>query len=117
MVCNIIDFYQANDRMIVVCLPELPTRLSGIDERLCSRLMGGLQIELKPPAGSAREVIIDQLADQHGVEHHAEAPHVGLSARVLGVGPQDLGGHVGGTAMLVRQQVIRVVLQHNSILQ
>lgn len=56
-------------------------------------------------------------SDQHGVEHHAEPPHVRLSARVLGVGPQDLGGNIGGAAVLVRQQVIRVILQHNRVLE
>ena len=98
MVCNIIDFYQANDRMIVVCLPELPTRLSGIDERLCSRLMGGLQIELKPPAGSARDVIIDQLADQHGVE-------LGSPVRESLVSP--IGDHIA-TVPKIRQALIRL---------
>lgn len=101
MVCNIIDFYQANDRMIVVCLPELPTRLSGIDERLCSRLMGGLQIELKPPAGSAREIIVDQLAEQHGVE-------LGSPARESLVRPvSPISDHID-TVPKIRQALIRL---------
>ena len=56
-------------------------------------------------------------SDQHGVEHHAEAPHVRRPARVLRVGPEDLGGNIGGAAVLVRQQVIRVILQHNRVLE
>ena len=56
-------------------------------------------------------------SNQHGVQHHAEAPHVRRPARVLRVGPQDLRGHVGGAAVLVRQQVIRIVLQHNRVLE
>ena len=56
-------------------------------------------------------------SNQHGVQHHAEAPHVRRPARVLRVGPQDLRGHVGGAAVLVRQQVIRVILQHNRVLE
>ncbi len=68
MLCNIIDHYQANDCMLVVCLPTLPTHLTDFDDRLSSRLMGGLQIELKPPGKDARSVIVDQLALEHGVE-------------------------------------------------
>ena len=30
MLCNIIDHYQANDCMLVVCLPTLPTRSYGL---------------------------------------------------------------------------------------
>jgi len=56
-------------------------------------------------------------SDQHGVEHDPEAPHVGGAARVLTVGLQDLRRHVGGAAVLVRQQVVSVVLQHHGVLQ
>ena len=56
-------------------------------------------------------------SDQHGVEHDAEAPHVRRPARVLRVGPEDLGGNIGWAAVLVRQQVIRVILQHNRVLE
>ena len=49
-------------------------------------------------------------SDQHCVEHHTEAPHVRRPPGVLGVGPEDLRGHVGGAAVLVGQEVIGVVL-------
>jgi len=101
MLCNLIDFYQANDRMMVVCLPELPTRLSGIDERLCSRLMGGLQIELKPPGHSAREVIVDQLAEQHGVELDPPA----RESLIKPISP--IGDHID-TVPKIRQTLIRL---------
>ena len=68
MMCNIIDHYHANDRMLVVCLPELPTHITDFDDRLTSRLMGGLQIGLQPPGKLARSVIVEQLADQHGIK-------------------------------------------------
>ena len=67
MLCNLIDHYQVSDHVMAACLPDLPSRLTGLEERLSSRLMGGVQIELKPPGFAAREVIVDQLAEQHGV--------------------------------------------------
>ena len=54
---------------------------------------------------------------QHGVQHDAEAPHVGRPARVLGVGPQDLGAHVGRAAVLVREQVVLNIVQDHGVLQ
>ena len=56
-------------------------------------------------------------SNKHRVEHHPQPPHVGRPARVLGVGPQDLGGDVGGTAVFVRQKVVSVVLKNNGVLQ
>ena len=48
MLCNIIDHYQAND-CVGRLSPTLPTHLTDFDDRLSSRLMGGLPSELKPP--------------------------------------------------------------------
>jgi len=56
-------------------------------------------------------------SNQHSVEHHSQSPHVRGSARVLGVGPEDLGGHVGWAAVLVGEEVVTVLLQDNGVLQ
>ena len=56
-------------------------------------------------------------SDEHGVEHDAEPPHVGRPARVHRVAPQDLGADVGRAAVLVRQRVVRLVLQHHRVFQ
>lgn len=44
--------------------------------------------------------------DQHGVQHHPQAPHVGRFARVAAAGVQDLWAHVSWAAVLVGERVI-----------
>ena len=101
MLCNLIDHFQSNDRMLVVCLPELPTHLSDFDDRLSSRLMGGLQIKLHPPGDSAREVIVDRLAQQHGVE-------LDLPTRDSLIKPSSHLGAQVDTVPKIRQALIRL---------
>ena len=101
MLCNIIDHFQANDRMLVVCLPELPTHLSDFDDRLLSRLMGGVQIKLHPPGDAAREVIVDRLAAQHGVE--LDSP-----TRESLIKPLNRLGKQVDTVPKIRQALIRL---------
>ena len=101
MLCNIIDHFQANDHMLVVCLPELPTHLSDFDDRLLSRLMGGVQIKLHPPGDAAREVIVDRLAAQHGVE--LDSP-----TRESLIKPLDRLGKQVDTVPKIRQALIRL---------
>lgn len=101
MLCNIIDHYQDNDHMLVACLPELPTSLSDMEDRLISRLMGGLQIKLHPPGNDAREIIVDQLAEQHGVD-------LDHSARDSLIKPdRGINDHID-TVPKIRQALIRL---------
>lgn len=54
--------------------------------------------------------------DQHGVEHHSQAPHISCFARVAAIGVQDLRADVGWTAVLVRERVV-ISPQNISIFQ
>ena len=55
---------------------------------------------------------------QHGVEHHPEAPDVGGPARVAPpAGAEDLGGDVGGAAVLVGHQVVGLLRQDHRVLK
>ncbi len=101
MLCNIIDHYHANDQMMVICLPELPTHLSDFDDRLTSRLMGGLQIEVKPPGPDAKEILVQQLAKQHGVK-------LDTDTRTSLVKPSSQLGFQNDTVPKLRQALIRI---------
>ena len=63
----IIDTFREQGRMLVVCTNELPLESSGLDARLASRLMGGLQVRIATPGEAAREKLVHLLADQYGV--------------------------------------------------
>ncbi len=63
----IIDAFCEQGRMLVVCTNELPLESSGLDARLASRLMGGLQARIAAPGEAAREKLVRLLSDQHGV--------------------------------------------------
>jgi chromosomal replication initiator protein len=63
----IIDTYREQGRMLVVCTNELPLESSGLDARLASRLMGGLQVRIAAPGEVARKELVRLLSDQHGV--------------------------------------------------
>ncbi len=54
---------------------------------------------------------------EHGVEHDAEAPHIGHATRVARVALEDLGADVSGAAVLVRQPVVVGILEHDGVLQ
>ena len=63
----IIDTFCEQGRMLIVCTDELPLESSGLDARLASRLMGGLQVQIAAPGEAAREELVRLLSDQHGV--------------------------------------------------
>jgi len=63
----IIDTFCEQGRMLIVCTDELPLESSGLDARLASRLMGGLQVQIATPGEAAREELVRLLSDQHGV--------------------------------------------------
>jgi len=63
----IIDAFCEQGRMLIVCANELPLESSGLDARLASRLMGGLQVQIATPGEAAREELVRLLSDQHGV--------------------------------------------------
>jgi len=65
--CLIIDSFEKRGGHLVCCCDRLPVDVDGLDSRLASRLMGGLQIKLSPPGQQVREVIVDRLSDTHGV--------------------------------------------------
>ena len=56
-------------------------------------------------------------AHQHGVEHDAQAPHVGHFAGVRGRAAEDLRADVRGAAVGVRHGVIGRVLQDAAVLE
>ena len=63
----IIDAFCEQGCMLIVCTNELPLESSGLDARLASRLMGGLQVQIATPGEAAREELVRLLSDQHGV--------------------------------------------------
>ena len=63
----IIDTFREQGRMLIACTNELPLESSGLDARLASRLMGGLQTRIAVPGEVAREALVRLLSDQHGV--------------------------------------------------
>lgn len=85
-----------------------------LDQTFSSRTEIIGKVELAPPDFGKKAAVLRPVerisSDQHSVEHHTEAPHVRRPPGVLGVGPEDLRGHVGGAAVLVGQEVIGVVL-------
>jgi len=65
--CLIIDSFKKYGGQLVFCCDRLPMEVDGFDDRLTSRLMGGLQIKLSPPGKGVRGVIVDRLSGAHGV--------------------------------------------------
>ena len=63
----IIDTFREQGHMLIVCTNELPLASSGLDTRLASRLMGGLQVQIATPGEAARKELVRLLSDQHGV--------------------------------------------------
>ncbi|MBT4725769.1 MAG: ATP-binding protein [Planctomycetaceae bacterium] len=63
----IIDTFREQCHMLVVCTNELPLESSGLDARLASRLMGGLQVQIATHGNTAREELVRLLSDQYGV--------------------------------------------------
>ena len=51
----------------------------------------------------------------HGVEHDPQTPHVRGPPGVAGVAPQDLGADVGGTPVLVGEEVVGLVLEDDGV--
>lgn len=44
--------------------------------------------------------------NQHGVEHHSQAPHVSCFARVAAIGVQDLRADIRRAAVLVGERIV-----------
>lgn len=67
-------------------------------------------VELAPAdlteEGTGLNVMKRVAPDQHGVQHHPQAPHVRCLARVTAAGVQDLWADVSWAAMLIRKGVI-----------
>jgi chromosomal replication initiator protein len=63
----IIDTFREQGRMLIVCSNELPLESSGLDARLASRLMGGLQVQVVAPGETTREELVRLLSNQYGV--------------------------------------------------
>ena len=45
--------------------------------------------------------------NQHGVEHHSQAPHVSCFARVAAIGVQDLRADIRRAAVLVGERIVK----------
>ena len=103
-----IDALEQQNCQIVFTLNGAPGRIDGLDERLKSRLMTGLSVELKQPAVETRIRMIESMADRQDIdlgEHLVEriARRIGSSASRL----QGLMVRLGAKSTLMGVDVDR----------
>ena len=64
---NLFNLLQDKDRQLVFTAPAHPNTLVGIEERIVSRLEGGLVAELTEPDRDVRRAVLERLLTQQGV--------------------------------------------------
>ena len=64
---NLFNLLQDKDRQLVFTAPAHPNTLSGLEERVVSRLEGGLVAELKEPDREVKRVVLERMLTQQGV--------------------------------------------------
>jgi chromosomal replication initiator protein len=64
---NLFNLLQDKDRQLVFTAPAPPNTLVGIEERIVSRLEGGLVAEIKEPDRDVRRAVLERLLTQQGV--------------------------------------------------
>src|SRR2546422_3162746 len=65
---NLFNLLQDKDRQLVFTAPAHPNTLSGLEERIVSRLEGGLVAELKEPDREVKRAVLERLLTQQGVK-------------------------------------------------
>jgi chromosomal replication initiator protein len=108
---NLFNLLQDKDRQLVFTAPAHPNTLSGLEERIVSRLEGGLVAELKEPDREVKRAVLERLLAQQGanpepalIDYLADRPTdsvrslVGLLQRVVGAAAAQDGPLSAGLA-------------------
>jgi len=107
---NLFNLLQDKDRQLVFTAPAHPNTLSGLEERIVSRLEGGLVAELKEPDREVKRAVLERLLTQQGnadaalIDYLADRPTdsvrslVGLLQRVVGAAAAQDGPLSAGLA-------------------
>ena len=108
---NLFNLLQDKDRQLVFTAPAHPNTLSGLEERIVSRLEGGLVAELKEPDRDVKRAVLERLLTQQGanpepalIDYLADRPTdsvrslVGLLQRVVGAAAAQDGPLSAGLA-------------------
>jgi chromosomal replication initiator protein len=108
---NLFNLLQDKDRQLVFTAPAHPNTLTGLEERIVSRLEGGLVAELKEPDRGVKRAVLERLLTQQGanpeaalIDYLADRPTdsvrslVGLLQRVLGAAAAQDGPLSAGLA-------------------
>ena len=108
---NLFNLLQDKDRQLVFTAPAHPNTLSGLEERIVSRLEGGLVAEIKEPDREVKRAVLERLLSQQGpmpepalIDYLADRPTdsvrslVGLLQRVLGAAAAQDGPVTAGLA-------------------
>src|SRR3989442_331400 len=110
---NLFNLLQDKDRQLVFTAPSHPNTLTGIEERIISRLEGGLVAELTEPDRDVKRLVLERLLTGQSVtpepalvDYLADRPAdsvrslVGLAQRVVSAAAAE---DVPGTAGLARE--------------
>src|SRR5881296_3362226 len=108
---NLFNLLQDKDRQLVFTAPAHPNTLSGLEERIVSRLEGGLVAEIKEPDREVKRAVLERMLSQQGptpepalIDYLADRPTdsvrslVGLLQRVLGAAAAQDGPLTAGLA-------------------
>jgi chromosomal replication initiator protein DnaA len=108
---NLFNLLQDKDRQLVFTAPAHPNTLSGLEERIVSRLEGGLVAELKEPDRDVKRAVLERILTSQGVnpepaliDYLADRPAdsvrtlVGLVQRVVGAAAAQDGPLSAGLA-------------------
>jgi len=108
---NLFNLLQDKDRQLVFTAPAHPNTLSGLEERIVSRLEGGLVAELKEPDRDVKRAVLERLLAQQGanpepalIDYLADRPTdsvrslVGVLQRVVGAAAAQDGPLSAGLA-------------------
>ena len=68
---NLFNLLQDKDRQLVFTAPAHPNTLSGLEERIVSRLEGGLVAELKEPDRALKRAVLERLLTQQDARPEA----------------------------------------------
>src|SRR5438105_14249839 len=63
---NLFNLLQDKERQLVFTAPAQPHTLPGLEERIASRLAGGLVAELKEPDREVKRAVLERMLSQHG---------------------------------------------------
>ncbi len=107
---NLFNLLLDKDRQLVFTAPAHPNTLSGLEERIVSRLEGGLVAELKEPDRDVKRAVLERLLTQQGanepalIDYLADRPSdsvrslVGLLQRVVSAAAAQDGPLSAGLA-------------------